>query len=209
MILWPHASGLALVCKGVPSERRIYESIFGRTDKVVPKISTYQALFSEKCQYPFALFLLPQARVVAPNFQSVVYYSTLIALSWPSNPCFSWRRRKQKKNNGSSICGTPKIPEEEEGKNAQKSKGNRRKEKNKANQESKGWRVGICPPPPQSPIIHQLALPYKEAFVVRILDGEVSESSRRLRADFRQGDEDSNLSVFRVWRFTEWPGPLH
>ena len=30
-----------------------------------------------------------------------------------------------------------------------------------------------------------------------------------VRADFREGDEDSNFSVFRVWRFTEWPGPLH
>ena len=30
-----------------------------------------------------------------------------------------------------------------------------------------------------------------------------------LRADFREGDEDSNFSVFRVRRFTELPGPLH
>ena len=30
-----------------------------------------------------------------------------------------------------------------------------------------------------------------------------------LRAGFREGDEDSNFSVFRVRRFTEWPGPLH
>ena len=30
-----------------------------------------------------------------------------------------------------------------------------------------------------------------------------------LRADFREGDEDSNLSIFRVRRFNEWPGPLH
>ena len=30
-----------------------------------------------------------------------------------------------------------------------------------------------------------------------------------VRADFREGDEDSNFSVFRVRRFTEWPGPLH
>ena len=28
-------------------------------------------------------------------------------------------------------------------------------------------------------------------------------------SDFRKGDEDSNFSVFRVRRFTEWPGPLH
>ena len=27
--------------------------------------------------------------------------------------------------------------------------------------------------------------------------------------DFREGDENSNFSVFRVRRFTEWPGPLH
>ena len=30
-----------------------------------------------------------------------------------------------------------------------------------------------------------------------------------LRADFREGDEDNNFSVFRVRRFTQWPGPLH
>ena len=29
------------------------------------------------------------------------------------------------------------------------------------------------------------------------------------RADFREGDEVSNFSVFRVRRFTESPGPLH
>ena len=33
--------------------------------------------------------------------------------------------------------------------------------------------------------------------------------SQEIRADFREGDEDSNLSLFRVRRFTEWPGPLH
>ena len=27
--------------------------------------------------------------------------------------------------------------------------------------------------------------------------------------DFREGDEDSNFSIFRVQRFTEWPRPLH
>ena len=30
-----------------------------------------------------------------------------------------------------------------------------------------------------------------------------------IRADFREGDEDSNFSLFRIRRFTEWPGPLH
>ena len=30
-----------------------------------------------------------------------------------------------------------------------------------------------------------------------------------IRADFREGDEDSNFSVFRVRRFAESPGPLH
>ena len=30
-----------------------------------------------------------------------------------------------------------------------------------------------------------------------------------IRADFREGDEDSNFSLFRVRRLTEWPGPLH
>ena len=30
-----------------------------------------------------------------------------------------------------------------------------------------------------------------------------------LRADFRKGDEDSNFSILRVRRFSEWPEPLH
>ena len=30
-----------------------------------------------------------------------------------------------------------------------------------------------------------------------------------IRADFREGDEESNFSVFRVRRFSEWPEPLH
>ena len=30
-----------------------------------------------------------------------------------------------------------------------------------------------------------------------------------IRADFREGDDDSDFSVFRVRRFTEWPEPLH
>ena len=30
-----------------------------------------------------------------------------------------------------------------------------------------------------------------------------------LRADFWEGDEDSNFSIFRVRRFSEWPEPLH
>ena len=34
-------------------------------------------------------------------------------------------------------------------------------------------------------------------------------NSSHTRADFREGDEDSNFSVFRVRRFTESPGPLH
>ena len=33
--------------------------------------------------------------------------------------------------------------------------------------------------------------------------------ARSIRADFREGDEDSNFSVFRVRRFSEWPEPLH
>ena len=32
---------------------------------------------------------------------------------------------------------------------------------------------------------------------------------QEIRADFREGDEDSNFSIFRVRQFTEWPGPLH
>ena len=34
-------------------------------------------------------------------------------------------------------------------------------------------------------------------------------SDPRLRADFREGDEDSNFSIFRLRRFSEWPEPLH
>ena len=30
-----------------------------------------------------------------------------------------------------------------------------------------------------------------------------------IRADFREGDEDSNFSLSRVRRFTESPEPLH
>ena len=30
-----------------------------------------------------------------------------------------------------------------------------------------------------------------------------------IRADFQEGDEDSNFSVFRVRWFSEWPEPLH
>ena len=30
-----------------------------------------------------------------------------------------------------------------------------------------------------------------------------------VRADFREGDADSNFSIFRVRRFTESPRPLH
>ena len=33
--------------------------------------------------------------------------------------------------------------------------------------------------------------------------------SRLIRADFREGDEHSNFSVFRVRWFSEWPEPLH
>ena len=29
------------------------------------------------------------------------------------------------------------------------------------------------------------------------------------RADFREGDEDSNFLIFEVWRFSEWPKLLH
>ena len=35
--------------------------------------------------------------------------------------------------------------------------------------------------------------------------------ARKIAADFREGDEDSNFnfSIFRVRRFSEWPEPLH
>ena len=32
---------------------------------------------------------------------------------------------------------------------------------------------------------------------------------RKLGDDFREGDEDSNFSIFGVRRFSEWPEPLH
>ena len=38
---------------------------------------------------------------------------------------------------------------------------------------------------------------------------EFSFLKEQIRADFRAGDEDSNFSVFRVRRFSEWPEPLH
>ena len=33
--------------------------------------------------------------------------------------------------------------------------------------------------------------------------------NKRIRVDFREGDEDSNFSILRVQRFTEWPRLLH
>ena len=36
-----------------------------------------------------------------------------------------------------------------------------------------------------------------------------SRAWTRIRADFREGDEDSNFSIFRVRHFSEWPEPLH
>ena len=35
------------------------------------------------------------------------------------------------------------------------------------------------------------------------------EKALSISADCREGDEDSNFSVFRIRGFTEWPGPLH
>ena len=37
----------------------------------------------------------------------------------------------------------------------------------------------------------------------------VCSQGLQVRADFREGDEDSNFSVFTVRRFSEWPEPLH
>ena len=39
--------------------------------------------------------------------------------------------------------------------------------------------------------------------------GSCASNGPSFRADFWEGDEDSNFSLFRVQRFTEWPGPLH
>ena len=44
-------------------------------------------------------------------------------------------------------------------------------------------------------------------FFLRSLRG--LEEAENLRADLREGDEDSNFSVFRVRRFSEWPELLH
>ena len=48
-------------------------------------------------------------------------------------------------------------------------------------------------------------------FCIRILrvNPQCLNCEANLRADFRAGDEDSNFSVFRVRRSTEWPEPLH
>ena len=41
------------------------------------------------------------------------------------------------------------------------------------------------------------------------LSHQVALCESVLRADFRERDEDSNFSVLRVRRFSEWPEPLH
>ena len=38
---------------------------------------------------------------------------------------------------------------------------------------------------------------------------ELHDTMSLIRADFQEGDEDSNFPVFRIRRFTESPGPLH
>ena len=40
-------------------------------------------------------------------------------------------------------------------------------------------------------------------------DKRDSSTGQMVRADFREGNEDSNFSVFRPWRFSGWPGALH
>ena len=53
--------------------------------------------------------------------------------------------------------------------------------------------------------LHILQLSNDSAHVAHVGVGD----GRLIRADFREGDEDSNFSVFEVQRFTEWSGPLH
>ena len=36
-----------------------------------------------------------------------------------------------------------------------------------------------------------------------------TQEGQCLGTHFREGDEDSNFSVFRVQRFSDWPEPLH
>ena len=56
----------------------------------------------------------------------------------------------------------------------------------------------------------QKFVPDQFHYVLQIVQSQVMLSSLGgVRADFRAGDEDSNLSVFRVRWFTESPGPLH
>ena len=70
---------------------------------------------------------------------------------------------------------------------------------------------------PASRVAHQSTLPLGEegkmgsiCHFSRALPASIwRHCSQVLRADFREGDEDSNFSVFRVRRFSEWPEPLH
>ena len=60
-----------------------------------------------------------------------------------------------------------------------------------------GHPTGRMPPSPEGSLADQdlclCALPFQD----------------KIRADFREGDEDSNFALFRVRRSTESPGPLH
>ena len=47
------------------------------------------------------------------------------------------------------------------------------------------------------------------AVAVEKLTRSSVEVGQKIKADFREGDEDSKFSVFSVWRFNEWPEPLH
>ena len=82
----------------------------------------------------------------------------------------------------------------------------------------------LLPSPTGFPrILHLVSRPHKESFqagpeprsrkIGRIFEGYHKHAGGLgkvfVRADFRGGDEDSNFSVFRVRRFSEWPEPLH
>ena len=57
---------------------------------------------------------------------------------------------------------------------------------------------------------YSLCLASKASFVVAVLGFYVQAiQGRSTRADLREGDEDSNFSIFSVQWFTEWPRPLH
>ena len=73
------------------------------------------------------------------------------------------------------------------------------------------WKLKSCCP---HPLPENRLLIYIERKILRepvwqVLRVGIWINGTYIRADFQEGDEDSNFSVFRVRRFTESPGPLH